>query len=158
MAICKCQSCIDEAVNGKLVSQSTYRRHNKQNPLRKNQARFYCICSLYPSGHYFRSKSAYYTHRQTLNLEKSSEAEHTGDDTAYNSVNEDDRPVTNHSSDPILNIDNGLVSNSDDDPILNDDDNPISDSDYDGSDQQNINKILEELSDNSEINSGLIFI
>jgi hypothetical protein len=143
MAICKCQNCINETVNGKLVSQSTYRRHNKSNPLQKNQPRFRCVCSLYPSGHFFHSRSAYYSHRKTLNRDKSSEAEYTDDNITYESV-------SNHNSDTISNSDNDLASDSNSGSISN--------SDYSGSDQQYIDEILEELSDNSKSTSGLIFI
>src|ERR1700740_3740191 len=65
MQICKCQNCTDQVPGGRAVSRSTYHRHAKQTS-RKRPAMHQCICSDYPSGHFFRSKSVLYNHRRTL--------------------------------------------------------------------------------------------
>jgi Transposase family tnp2/Domain of unknown function (DUF4218) len=64
MPVCKCRSCVDEVPGGKVVSQSTFRRHKSSR--KRRRARFHCHCFRYPSGHYFRSRTALHYHRLAL--------------------------------------------------------------------------------------------
>jgi hypothetical protein len=69
MPVCKCWRCTESVPDGKAVSLSTFRRHRQQ-PLQPSSSRtarkFQCFCSSYPSGHYFRTKGAYNYHRRAL--------------------------------------------------------------------------------------------
>ncbi len=65
--LCVCHYCLSTNPDGRLVSRSTYLRHQKQTQRPSPVRKFYeCRCLGYPNGHRFRSKASYHRHLRNM--------------------------------------------------------------------------------------------
>jgi hypothetical protein len=65
MPLCRCPHCLEEVSGGKSVSKSTFHRHAKKFSRLNIPFSKICHCSQHPTGRRFRSRNAYYQHRQS---------------------------------------------------------------------------------------------
>jgi len=107
MPLCRCCHCLEEVLDDKPVSKSTFHHHAKKSSL-DDTAHFFriCFCHLHPTGHCFQSQSAYFQHHAIvrsslfttdeeilLNVSSSSvskSADHSSSTTDVNSDHDDD--------------------------------------------------------------------
>jgi len=68
MPLCTCLRCTQEFPGGRAVSRSTFWRHQQTLQGPAAPACYTCRCSLYPQGHYFRSKASLSRHRNQLRI------------------------------------------------------------------------------------------